>query len=185
MVAPVNLRTGLEKLIRREIEHAKAGRPAHLIFKVNSVVDPMFIELLYEASQAGVKVDLLARGMCCLRPGVKGVSDNIKVTSIVGRYLEHSRVFYFHNNGKEEIYMGSADLMRRNQDHRVEVVFPVENADHINYLRHGVLATYLSDNMRARVMKSDGTYVRLQPSSEGKAVDVQEWLMGRSRNKKN
>ena len=185
LVAPVNLRTGLEKLIRREIEHAKAGRPAHLIFKVNSVVDPMFIELLYEASQAGVKVDLLARGMCCLRPGVKGVSDNIKVTSIVGRYLEHSRVFYFHNNGKEEIYMGSADLMRRNQDHRVEVVFPVENPDHIHYLRDRMLATYLSDNVRARVMKSDGTYVRLKPPSEDKAVDVQEWLMKNNyRNKK-
>jgi len=185
LVAPVNLRMGLEKLIRREIEHAKAGRPAHLIFKVNSVVDPMFIELLYEASQAGVKVDLLARGMCCLRPGIKGVSDNIKVTSIVGRYLEHSRVFYFHNNGKEEIYMGSADLMRRNQDHRVEVVFPVESEEHINYLRHAMLATYLSDNMRARVMKPDGTYVRLKPPSESKAVDVQEWLMKNNyRNKK-
>jgi len=185
LVAPVNLRMGLEKLIRREIEHAKAGRPAHLIFKVNSVVDPMFIELLYEASQAGVKVDLLARGMCCLRPGIKGVSDNIKVTSIVGRYLEHSRVFYFHNNGKEEIYMGSADLMRRNQDHRVEVVFPVEDPEHVNYLRHAMLATYLSDNMRARVMKSDGTFVRLKPPSESKAVDVQEWLMNNNyRNKK-
>ncbi|HXD11225.1 MAG TPA: polyphosphate kinase 1 [Anaerolineales bacterium] len=185
LVAPVNLRTGLEKLIRREIEHAKAGHNAHLIFKVNSIVDPIFIKLLYEASQAGVKVDLLVRGMCCLRPGIKGISDNIKVISIVGRYLEHSRVFYFHNNGREEIYMGSADLMRRNQDHRVEVVFPVENMDHINYLRHAMLATYLSDNMRARVMKPNGTYVRLKPPSENKAVDVQEWLMNNNfRNKK-
>jgi polyphosphate kinase len=177
LVAPVNLRTGLEKLIRREIEHAQAGHTAHLIFKVNSVVDPQFINLLYEASQAGVKVDLLARGMCCLRPGVKGISDNIKVISIVGRYLEHSRVFYFHNNGEEEMYMGSADLMRRNQDHRVEVVFPVESKEHIDYLRHGMLATYFSDNVRARVMKPDGTYVRLTPPSEDKAVDIQEWLM--------
>ena len=177
LVAPINLRAGLEKLIRREIEHARAGHQAHLIFKVNSIVDPQSILLLYEASQAGVKVDLLVRGMCCLRPGIKGVSDNITVISIVGRYLEHSRVFYFHNNGKEEIYMGSADLMRRNQDHRVEVVFPIENTDHINYLRHGMLATYLSDNMRARVMKPDGTYTRLKPPSESKAVDVQEWLM--------
>jgi len=177
LVAPVNLRTGLEKLIRREIEHSQAGHTAHLIFKVNSVVDPQFINLLYEASQAGVKVDLLARGMCCLRPGVKGISDNIKVISIVGRYLEHSRVFYFHNNGEEEMYMGSADLMRRNQDHRVEVVFPVESKEHIDYLRHGMLATYFSDNVRARVMKPDGTYVRLTPPSEDKAVDIQEWLM--------
>ena len=185
LVAPVNLRSGLEKLIRREIGHAQAGRNGHLIFKVNSIVDPMVIELLYEASQAGVKVDLFVRGMCCLRPGLKGVSDNIKVISIVGRYLEHSRVFYFHNNGKEEIYMGSADLMRRSQDHRVEVVFPVENQEHINYLRHGMLAIYFNDNVRARVMKSDGTYVRLKPPSEDKAVDVQEYFMHNNyRNKK-
>ncbi len=177
LVAPINLRAGLEKLIHREIEHAQNGRHAHMVLKVNSVVDPQFIELLYEASQAGVKVDLLARGMCCLRPGLKGVSDNIKVISIVGRYLEHSRVFYFHNNGKKEIYMGSADLMRRNQDHRVEVVFPVESKEHIDYLRHGMLATYFSDNVRARVMKPDGTYARLNPPSENKAVDIQEWLM--------
>ncbi|NWG08070.1 MAG: polyphosphate kinase 1 [Chloroflexi bacterium] len=177
LVAPINLRVGLEKLIRREIEHAQNGRHAHMILKVNSVVDPQFIQLLYEASQAGVKIDLLVRGMCCLRPGLKGVSDNIKVISIVGRYLEHSRVFYFLNNGREEIYMGSADLMRRNQDHRVEVVFPVESKEHIDYLRHGMLATYFSDNVRARVMKPDGTYVRLKPPSESKAVDIQEWLM--------
>jgi polyphosphate kinase len=176
LVAPINLRSGLEKLIQREIDHAKAGNHAHLIIKVNSVVDPGFIELLYKASRAGVKVDLLVRGMCCLRPGVKGVSDNIRVVSIVGRYLEHSRVFYLHNNGKEEVYMGSADLMTRNQDHRVEVVFPVESVEQIQYVRHGMLAMYLSDNTRARVMKSDGSYVRLKPPSENKAVDVQEYF---------
>ena len=183
LVAPINLRSEMEKRIRREIEHAKAGRNAHLIFKTNAIVDPRFIELLYEASQAGVKVDLLVRGMCCLKPGIKGVSENIKVISIVGRYLEHSRLYYFLNDGKEEMYIGSADLMTR-IDHRVEVIFPIENPDHINYLRHGVLAIYLSDNTRARVMKSDGTYTRLKPPSEGKAVDVQEWLMGRSNNSK-
>jgi polyphosphate kinase len=176
LVAPVNLRSGLEKLILREIDHAKAGNHAHLIIKVNSVVDPGFIELLYKASRAGVKVDLLVRGMCCLRPGVKGVSDNIRVISIVGRYLEHSRVFYFLNNGKEEVYMGSADLMTRNQDHRVEVVFPVEDMEHIHYVRHGMLAMYLSDNTRARMMKPDGSYVRLKPPSENKSVDVQEYF---------
>lgn len=179
LVAPVNLRSGLEKLIQREIDHAKAGNHAHLIIKVNSVVDPGFIELLYKASRAGVKVDLLVRGMCCLRPGVKGVSDNIRVSSIVGRYLEHSRVFYFLNNGKEEVYMGSADLMTRNQDHRVEVVFPVEDIEHIHYVRHGMLAMYLSDNTRARMMKPDGSYVRLKPPSENKSVDVQEYFAGR------
>ncbi|MEO5886329.1 MAG: polyphosphate kinase 1 [Anaerolineales bacterium] len=177
LVAPVNLRKGLEKLIRHEIEHAQAGRKAHLIFKANSVVDPHIIELLYEASRAGVKVDLLVRGMCCLRPGIKGVSENINVTSIVGRFLEHSRVYYFCNNGDEKVYMGSADLMRRNLDHRVEVVFPVENAAHIRYLRDQLLETQLKDNVRARVMQTDGTYVRLKPPSDDKAVDVQEFFM--------
>jgi len=185
LVAPINLRSGLEKLIRREIEHAKVGNTAQLIFKVNHIVDPKFIELLYEASSAGVHVDLLVRGMCCLKPGVKGLSENIKVISIVGRYLEHSRVYYFHNNGKEEIYMGSADLMTRNYEHRVEVIFPIENQEHLNYLRHGMLAIYFSDNTRARIMKPDGTYTRLKPPSPAKAVDVQEWLMARSQKKKN
>ena len=185
LVAPVNLRKGLEKLIRREIEHARAGRKAHLIFKVNAVVDPHIIQLLYEASQAGVKVDLLVRGMCCLKPGIKGVSDKINVVSIVGRYLEHSRVYYFCNNGEEQIYMGSADLMRRNLDHRVEVVFPVESAEHIYYLRYQMLETQLKDNVRARVMQEDGTYLRLKPPSDDKAVDVQEFFMRNYRGKKN
>ncbi len=176
LVAPVNLRRSLVDLICREIDHARAGKPAHLIFKANSIVDPQFIALLYEASTAGVKVDLLVRGMCCLRPGIKGVSENIRVISIVGRYLEHSRIYYFHNDGQEEIYMGSADLMTRNYDHRVEVVFPLENPDQINYVRHGMMDVYLSDNMRARIMKPDGTYVRLKPPGESKAVDVQLWL---------
>lgn len=181
LIAPVNLRRGLEKLIRREIEHARAGRKAHLIFKVNSVVDPHTIELLYEASRAGLKVDLLVRGMCCLKPGIKGVSDNIKVTSIVGRYLEHSRVYYFCNDGHEEIYMGSADLMRRNLDHRVEVVFPVESPEHIHYLRYQMLETYLKDNIRARIMQQDGSYRRLKPSNNDKVIDVQEFLMNNCR----
>jgi polyphosphate kinase len=184
LVAPVNLRKGLEKLIRHEIEHAQAGRKAHLIFKVNSVVDPHIIKLLYEASRAGVKVDLLVRGMCCLKPGIKGVSENINVVSIVGRFLEHSRVYYFCNNGDEKIFMGSADLMRRNLDHRVEVVFPVESTAHIRYLRDQMLETQLKDNVRARVMKNDGTYVRLKPPSADKAVDVQEFFMRNYRGKK-
>jgi polyphosphate kinase len=154
-----------------------------LIFKTNAIVDPSFIGLLYEASQAGVKVDLLVRGMCCLKPGVKGLSENIQVISIIGRYLEHSRLYYFHNDGKEEMYMGSADLMTR-IDHRVEVIFPIENPAHIQYLRHEMLAIYLSDNLRARLMKPDGSYTRIQPASEGKAVDVQEWLMGHASSKK-
>jgi polyphosphate kinase len=184
LVAPFNLRAGLEKLVRREIEHAQSGRKAHLIFKVNAIVDRRFIGLLYEASQAGVKVDLLVRSMCCLIPGIKGVSDNIRVVSIVGRYLEHSRLYYFHNGGKEEIYTGSADLMTRNLDHRVEVVFPIENAEQVRYLRDKILGAYLKDNMRGRVMRENGTYMRLKPQGEDKVVDVQEFLMNNYRGKK-
>jgi len=179
LVAPFNLRQRLEALIRREIGHASAGRKAHLILKANSVVDPRIINTLYEASQAGVKIDLLVRGMCCLRPGLKGVSENITVTSIVGQYLEHSRLFYFLNGGQDEIYLGSADLMQRNLDHRVEVVFPLEKPEHIRYLRDQVLETYLQDNLRARVMQPNGQYKRRKPGSGLEPVDIQNWLMAR------
>lgn len=178
LVAPVSLRKKLEKMIQREIEHAQQGRKAHLIFKLNSLVDPQMIQLLYQASQAGVPVDLLVRGMCCLRPGIKGVSENIRVTSIVGRYLEHSRLFYFLNDGKETIYLGSADLMPRNLNDRVEVVFPVENKEQIKHLRHYVLETYLKDNARARILQSNGTYTRLIPEAGKDVIDVQEQFMG-------
>ena len=177
LVAPVSLRKKIEKLILREIEHVQQGRKGRLIFKVNSLVDPQMIQLLYQASQAGVQVDLLVRGMCCLRPGIKGVSENIRVISIVGRYLEHSRLFCFHNDGKEEIYLGSADLMQRNLDHRVEVVFPVESKEHIKYLRNHVLETYLKDNARARILQSNGTYTRLIPEVGKDVIDVQEKFM--------
>jgi polyphosphate kinase len=177
-VAPVNLRNKILSLIKREIEHAKAGHKARIIFKMNSLVDTEMIQLLYQASQAGVKVDLLVRGMCCLRPNVKGVSENIRVISIVGRYLEHSRMYYFQNNEKDEIYMGSADLMPRNLNHRVEVVFPVEDKKQIKYLRDKVLENYLKDNMRARVLQADGSYIRTKPESEDKSFDVQLHLMG-------
>ena len=177
LVAPVSLRKKLEKMILREIEHVQQKRKARLIFKLNSLVDPHMIKLLYQASQAGVQVDLLVRGMCCLRPGIKGVSENIRVISIVGRYLEHSRLFYFHNDGKEDIYLGSADLMPRNLNHRVEVVFPVESKDHIHYLLHRVLDTYLKDNTRARILQSNGTYTRLAPEAGKDIVDVQEKFM--------
>jgi len=175
LIAPVNLRQRLEVLIEREMGHARAGKKAHVVFKVNHLVDEPMIQLLYQASQAGVKVDLLVRGICCLRPGVKGVSENIYVTSLLGRYLEHSRVYYFHNNGQEEIYLGSADLMPRNLDHRVEVVFPLEKPEHIRHLRENVLGTYLKDTLRARQMKADGSYQRAKPGEA--PVDVQDWLM--------
>ena len=178
LVAPVNLREQMEKLILREIEHAKAGNKARLIFKVNSLVDMGMIQLLYQASQAGVQVDLLVRGMCCLRPGIKGVSDNIRVVSIVGRYLEHSRVYYFQNNDSEEVYLGSADLMPRNLNHRVEVVFPVESRKQVRFLREKILEAYLKDNTRARILQADGSYKRAKTEEEGKRFDIQQHLMG-------
>ncbi|MEE9189080.1 MAG: polyphosphate kinase 1, partial [Anaerolineales bacterium] len=127
LVAPVNLRERMTALIEREIEHQRTGEQGHLIFKMNSLVDKKMIKKLYEASMAGVKIDLIVRGMCCLRPGIEGVSDNIRVLSVVGRFLEHSRIYYFRNGGQEEILLGSADLMPRNIDNRVEVLFPVED----------------------------------------------------------
>ena len=183
-VAPVNLRQKLEALIQREIEHAKNGIEARLIIKVNALVDLQIIRLLYQASQAGVKVDLLVRGICCLKPGVKGISENIRVISVLGRYLEHSRIYYFYNGGEEEIYLGSADLMPRNLNHRVEVIFPVEDPGNLRYLRDHVLETYFNDNVSTRIMQSDGTYRRMHPKDNAEAVDVQESLMTRAWKKK-
>ena len=177
LVAPVNLRKRLEELIRREIDHARAGASARLIFKVNSIVDPDIIVLLYQASQAGVRIDLIVRGICCLRPGVSGVSENINVISIVGQYLEHSRIFYFHNKGQEEIYLGSADLMQRNLNHRVEVVFPIENQHFIRHIRDDILENYLRDNLRARVMQPNGRYKRKKVPDSEAGTDVQQLLM--------
>jgi polyphosphate kinase len=177
LVAPVNLSQRLEALIQREIDHAKAGRKARVIFKVNALVDRAMIRRLCEASQAGVRVELLVRGICCLRPGVPGVSDNITVTSIVGRFLEHSRLYWFRNGGAEEIYLGSADLMPRNLYRRVEVLFPVATPKLVKELRENVLEVYLADNQRARRMEPDGSYSRVKPKGGEKAVDSQVWLI--------
>ena len=166
-MSPVTLRSGIEQLIEREIEHQKNGRGGHLILKMNALVDKKMIELLYQASQAGVKVQLLVRGICCLLPGIPGVSDNITVTSIVGRFLEHSRIFYFHNGGEEEVYLGSADLMPRNLNRRVEVDFPVQDKNLIRLVRDEILGTYLKEQAKARHMTSDGKYVR-DPNFEKK-----------------
>jgi polyphosphate kinase len=179
IVAPINLRARLEALIRREIEHQQQGEQGHLIFKVNALVDRSMIKLLYQASQAGVKVELIVRGMCCLRPGVPGVSDNITVLSVVGRFLEHSRLYYFRNGGREEIFLGSADLMTRNMDRRVEVLFPVENLRLIRHLRDEVLATYLADNVKARRLLPDGRYERVQPLADQPTVNSQAWFLQR------
>ena len=177
LVAPVNLRKQLESLICREIEHASKGKKSHLIFKANALVDPQIIQMLYEASQAGVKVDLLVRGICCLRPGIKGISDNITVTSIVGRFLEHSRIYYFHNNGDEQIYLGSADLMPRNIDRRVEVLFPVQSPSMIRHIRDNILDIYLQDTIKAHQMLSDGSYERVKPTDNKPGLNSQAWFL--------
>jgi polyphosphate kinase len=176
-VAPVNLRQKLEECIRREMVHAKAGKPARLIFKMNSLADAPIIRQLYKASQAGVEIDLLVRGICCMKPGIDGLSENIRVISIVGRYLEHSRIYYFLNDGSEEIYMGSADLMPRNLNRRVEVIFPVEDSRMIRNIRDDILETYLVDNLKARFMQSDGSYLRLNPEEGQVAINTQEHLL--------
>jgi polyphosphate kinase len=183
-VAPVNLRQNLEQRIQREIEHARKGDRARLVFKVNALVDPHTIQLLYEASQAGVKVDLLIRGICCLRPGIKGISENIQVRSVLGRYLEHSRIFYFESGGQEEIYLGSADLMQRNLNHRIEALYPVEDAEYVEYLRDTVLKAYFRDTCHTRIMHADGSYERLRQKDGEEAQGVQEWLMDHPSKKK-
>ncbi|MCB9383271.1 MAG: polyphosphate kinase 1 [Bryobacterales bacterium] len=179
LVAPVSLRGGLEAMIEREIEIQRKGGEGRLIFKTNGLVDRQIIDLLYRASQAGVRCDLLVRGICCLRPGVPGVSDNIRVISVVGRYLEHSRIYYSRNGGDEEMYLGSADLMPRNLTYRVETVFPVRDPAILRHLRDDVLETYLADNMRARVMQTHGGYARAIPLPDEPAVDSQAVLARR------
>jgi polyphosphate kinase len=170
LVAPVTLRRRLAELIRREIALGPRGR---IIFKMNALEDREMIRLLYEASRAGVEVDLIVRGLCCLRPGIPGVSQNIRVRSIVGRFLEHSRVYYFGNDGNEEVYAGSADLMPRNLDRRVELLFPVMNQRIVRHLRDVVLEKYLADNRKVRLGKPDGTY----ESPRSGAMDSQAWLI--------
>lgn len=158
-VAPVNLREKMTELIDREISHSRAGEPASVVAKINRLADKQIIEKLYEASQAGVKIDLIVRGICMLRPGVASLSENITVRNIVGRFLEHSRVFYFANGGNEEIYTGSADWMSRNLKHRVEVIAPVSDPALKDYLKNVLLASYLRDNVKARELQPDGSYL--------------------------
>jgi len=177
LVAPINIRTGMEALIKREIEHVRQGREGHLIFKMNSLVDPPIIRQLYKASQAGVKIDLIVRGICCLRPGIPNVSENIRVFSVVGRFLEHSRVYYFCNGGNEQIYLGSADLMPRNINRRVEVLFPVQDRRIIRYLRDEVLATYFGANLKSRRLLKDGGYETVQPGHSDPPLSVQDYLI--------
>ena len=176
LVAPVNLRDRFQFLIRREIEHCRNGSSGRIVAKMNALVDSQLITTLYEASQAGVQIDLIVRGMCCLRPGVEGISENIRVISIVGRYLEHSRIYYFHNQGQEEVYIGSADWMTRNLDRRVEAVAPVEDPEIVKDLQE-ILAVMLADNRQAWDLQPDGQYIQRHPAEDTQEQCAQKILM--------
>jgi polyphosphate kinase len=178
LVAPLTMAESFLGLIRREQEHAQAGRPAHIVAKMNALLEPSVIEALYKASQAGVEVDLIVRGLCILRPGVKGLSDRIRVRSIVGRFLEHSRIFHFANGGNDEIYLGSADWMPRNLFERCEVVFPVRDPVALARIHDEILPAYLADTVKARLQQPDGSYLRaLKPLKDAKPFSSQEFLM--------
>jgi polyphosphate kinase len=181
LVAPANLRRGIEERIDREIEHARRGEEAHLIFKMNSLVDKPMIRRLYRASQAGVKIELNVRGMCCLRPGLPGVSETITERSVVGRFLEHSRIYYFRNGGDEEILLGSADLMPRNLNRRVEILFPVRDAGIRRRLCDEVLRTYLNDSLKTRVLHPDASWEHVAPAEDQPRLNAQEWFVERAR----
>ena len=177
LVAPFDMLPRLVALVRREADHARAGRPARIIAKMNALADESVIEALYEASCAGVEIDLIVRGICLLKPGVPGVSDHIRVTSIVGRFLEHSRIYWFENGGQSDALIGSADWMPRNLRHRVEVLFPVEDPALRDRLRHEILGTYLADRVKARRILPDGTHERMSAGVGEAAVNAQVALL--------
>jgi polyphosphate kinase len=164
-------------LIEQETRHARRGRPARIIAKCNAVVDPPVIRALYRASQAGVEIDLIVRGQCTLVPGLRGISSRIRVRSIVGRYLEHSRIFYFENGGKPEIYLGSADWMPRNLYERVEVLFPLKDEQLRQRICQEILPAYLADNVKARILGRDGEYTYVRRGRNAKGFSVQDHLM--------
>lgn len=171
-LAPLWLRTKFMRLIERETKHAREGKPAKIIAKMNSLCDAGIIAALYEASAAGVKIQLIVRGICCLKVGIPGVSDNIEVRSIVGNFLEHSRIFYFENDGDAEIYMGSADWMPRNLERRVEILFPVEKEELKQRICH-ILDVQLKDNVKANILTKDNTYVKVDKRGKER-LDSQE-----------
>ncbi len=177
LAAPFGLRTGFNALVEREIGWVGRGEAAHIVLKMNGLTDPSKIELLQRASRAGVRVDLLVRGICCLTPGVAGVSERIRVVSIVGRFLEHSRAWYFRNGGEGEVWIGSADLMPRNFDRRVEVVVPLKDPALVRRVRDQILGTYLADTVLARELRREGIYSRVKPRPGEPAVSSQEVLL--------
>jgi polyphosphate kinase len=177
-VAPLTMAESFLGLIRREQEHAQAGRPAHIVAKMNALLEPSVIEALYQASQAGVEVDLIVRGLSILRPGVKGLSERIRVRSIVGRFLEHSRIFHFANGGNDEIYLGSADWMPRNLFERCEVAFPVRDPAALARIHDEILPAYLADTVKARLQQPDGSYLRASKLlKDAKPFAAQEFLI--------
>ena len=187
LVAPLDLAERCMSLIEREAENARLGRPARIIAKVNSLLDKDIVRALYSASQAGVEIDLLVRGICSLRPGIRGISDRIRVRSIVGRFLEHSRIFYFENGGEPEVYLGSADWMPRNLHERVEVLFPLKSPLLRDRVVHEILAALLADNVKTRFLQKDGRYLRPWQSPKGRgkrpprgaaAFSAQDFLIG-------
>ncbi|MEA5511714.1 polyphosphate kinase 1 [Crocosphaera sp. UHCC 0190] len=176
LVAPVNMRDRMIAMIRREAEHCRNGGSGRIVAKMNALVDPQMITSLYEASQAGVKIDLIVRGICCLRPGIEGVSENIHVISIVGRFLEHSRIFYFHNGGDEEIYIGSADWMTRNLSRRVEAITPIDDPAIAKELQE-ILGIMLADNRQAWDLQTNGSYIQRKPENDKQEQNSQKIFM--------
>jgi polyphosphate kinase len=177
LVSPVTLRKKILERIEREITRQKKHGDGHIVFKMNALQDPECIAALYRASQAGMNVDLQVRGICCLRPGVPGISENISVSSIVGRFLEHARIYYFRNGGDEEVFLGSADLMPRNLDRRVEELFPLEDKKIRSALINCIIPVQLMDTEKLRLLKSDGSYVRAQPEAGEEELNAQSWLV--------
>jgi polyphosphate kinase len=181
MVAPFDLKKRLIGLIERERDHARAGKPSRIIAKLNSLVDQEIIEKLYEASCADVTVDLIVRGICCLRPKIPGLSENIRVISIVGRFLEHSRIYHFANDGQAEVFLSSADWIPRNFIRRVEVAFPIEKTALRDQLVNEVLPRFLKDRVKAREMQPDGSYRRLKPEGSEERAQAQWHFREKSR----
>ncbi len=180
LVAPINMRERMVEMIEREIEHQNGGvKEGRIIAKINSLTDDTIIRALYRASQAGVSIDLIVRGICVLRPGIEGLSENIRVVSVVGRFLEHSRIFYFENGGDDEIYIGSADWMHRNLDRRVEAIVPIKDSRLRQYIKEEILDTYAKDTVNAQLLNADGTYRKITPDSKKKAFDSQMYFVGK------
>jgi polyphosphate kinase len=174
--SPFSLHKGLIDKIEREAQYAQQGKPAKIIIQVNAVVEPKLIEALYRASQAGTIIKLIVRGMCCLRPGVPGVSDNIEVRAIIGRFLEHARIYVFHNDGHPEVYASSADLMSRNMFKRVEICFPIENKKWVARVLKN-LDLYLHDNSQAWLLQPDGSYQPMRHNEQEPTIQAQSALL--------